>query len=71
MIKLLRFAAPPTLPYADLLQLVSPAFDQQECELCGRLNRQLVKDNQFHERVGVIYLVSRLHGRFEVGVFRV
>ena len=70
MIKLLLFAAPPILPYADLLQLVSLAFDQQERKICHRLNRQLIKDDQFHERVRVIYLVWRLHGKFKVGVFR-
>jgi len=70
MIKLLRFTAPPILPYADLIQLVSPAFDQRECELCRLLDRQLIKDDQLHERVRVIYLASRLRGKFEVGVFR-
>ena len=69
MIKLLRFAAPPILPYANLLQCVGPAFDQKDRELCGRLNRQLTKDDQLHERVRVIYLVSRLNQRFEVGMF--
>ena len=70
MIKLLRFATPPTLPYADLLQLVSPAFDQQERNICHHLNRQPIEDDQLHERVRVIYFVWRLHGKFEVGVFR-
>ncbi len=70
MIKLLRFTAPPILPYADLLQPVSPAFDQKERELCRRLDRQLIKDDQLHEQVRVIYLASRQCGKFEVGVFR-
>ena len=70
MIKLLRFAAPPILPYVNLPQLLSLAFNQQECDLCCRLNRQLIKDNQLHERLWVIYLASRVHGKFEVGVFR-
>lgn len=70
MTKLLRFTAPPILlPYADLLQLVSPAFDQRKCELCRRLDRQLIKDDQLHEGVRVIYLALRPHGEFEVGVF--
>ena len=69
MIKLLLFAAPPILPYADLLQLVSPAFDQPEREVCRRLDRQLIKDDHLHESVRVIYLASRPHGKFEAGVF--
>jgi hypothetical protein len=63
--------APSIFPYADLLQLVSPESDEQERDLCRRLDRQLVMDDQVHDQVRVIYLPSpRLQGKFDVGVFR-
>jgi len=68
--KVLRCPAPPIRPDADLVQFLSSLFDHKECDLCCRLNRQLLTDDQLHERVWVIYLASLLPGKLDVGVIR-
>src|SRR6266851_5509041 len=70
MIEILRFTAPPIRPYADFVQLLSPLSDRKECDLCCPLNRQLLTDDQLHERVWVIYLAWLLLGKLDVVVFR-
>ena len=68
MVEILRFTAPPIRPDADLVQFLSSLFDHKECDLCCRLNRQLLTDDQLHERVWVIYLAWLL-GKLDVVVF--